>query len=111
MRIVTVTGNGKAIERATGGGRITVTRLNRQAPHRNDSGMILGIAIVGLFLFAMAGTAIALVIAAHTRALLNRDADAEAANALASAENVIDALVANDSPDGACEELQLQLPG
>ena len=87
-----------------------MTRLKRQAPHRNDSGMILGLAIVGLFLFAMAGTAIALVIAAHTRALLNRDADAEAANALASAENVIDALVANDSPEGACEELHFNYP-
>ena len=79
-----------------------MTRLKRQAPHRNDSGMILGLAIVGLFLFAMAGTAIALVIAAHTKALLNRDADTEAANALSSAENVIGALVVNGNPEDAC---------
>ena len=69
--------------------------------------MLLGIAIVSLFLFAMAGTAVAAIMAAHMRALVARDADSEAANTLASAENIVDALAMGGgrTPEGACIEV------
>ena len=76
---------------------------------RNSHGMMLGIVIVVLVLLMFGTAAVALLMAASWRSTLRVDADTEAANVLASAINIVDALATgrHDSgqirtPEDAC---------
>ena len=75
---------------------------------RNNQGMMLGIVIVIMVLLMFGTAAVAQLMAASWRSTLRVDADTEAANVLASAENIVTTLATgrdgtiSRTPEDAC---------
>ena len=71
---------------------------------RNDRGMLMPLVLLLMVLVVFAGAAVTAVAVASWRSTLRVDADTEAANVLASAENIVTALATGDGrdPESAC---------
>ena len=79
---------------------------------RNDRGMLMPLVLVLLVLVVFAGIAVTTVAIAGWKSALRVDADTEAANILASAQNIIDTLVTgvDNSPENACLLIHAEAP-
>ena len=72
---------------------------------RDDSGVLLGMAILAMVILTIASTGVVLIVAADWRTTLNRDSAAEAAAAAVSAEYLIDGLITAVGPKAAQDAL------
>ena len=80
--------------------------VRRPSPEsRDDSGVLLGMAILAMVILTIASTGVVLIVAADWRTTLNRDSAAEAAAAAVSAEYLIDGLITAVGPEAAREAL------
>ena len=82
-------------------------RCARRPPpeSRDDSGVLLGMAILAMVILTIASTGVVLIVAADWRTTLNRDSAAEAAAAAVSAEYLIDGLITAVGPEAAQDAL------
>ena len=86
---------------------LSATTAKRPAPvqPRDDSGVLLGMAILAMVILTIASVGAVLVIAVDWRATLNRDSAAKAATAAVSAEYLVDGLITAVGPEEARQQL------